>query len=167
MKLCFLVVDSIEDELEIWDFREVWVEVWEKADIEDMRTICIRLFIDGLDLLQQTILLYFLVIEEVLEEMLIVKLQEGSKVEFVGVVHFLVIVVDVETFIQESFVLEMHGEEFVLFLQEIDYLIVIWLVVLGVLVKLRNKVVESLLGIVDLIDLKYSYFGLVDHIMWS
>lgn len=60
-----------------------------------MRAIGIRLFIDRFDLLQQTVLLYLLVIEEILEEMLVIKLQKVSKVELIWVIHLLVIVVDV------------------------------------------------------------------------
>ena len=59
----------------------------------------------------------------------------------------------------------MHGEEFIFFLQEIDNLVVIRLIVLRMLVKLRNELVKGLLRVVDLIDLHYSFFGLVDHIM--
>lgn len=52
----------------------------------------------------------------------------------------------------------MHGEELILFLQEIDDLIIIRLIVLAVLVKLRNEVVKSFLGVVYFIDLEYSIF---------
>ena len=41
------------------------------------------------------------------------------------------------------------------------------LIVLGMLVKLGNEVVEGFLRIIDFVDLFYSFFGLVDHIMRS
>lgn len=130
-----------------------------------MRAICIGLFIDGFDFFQKTVLFDFLVVEEVLEEMLIIQLQERSKVELIWVVHFFMVVINVQTLIEESLILEMHREKLILFLQKVDYLIVIRLIVLGMLVKLRNEVVESLLRVIDLIDLHYSFFGLVDHVV--
>lgn len=130
-----------------------------------MRAICIGLFIDGFDFFQKTVLFDFLVVEEVLEEMLIIQLQECSKVELIWVVHFFMVVINVQTLIEESLILEMHREKLILFLQKVDYLIVIRLIVLGMLVKLRNEVVESLLRVIDLIDLHYSFFGLVDHVV--
>lgn len=130
-----------------------------------MRAICIGLFIDGFDFFQKTVLFDFLVIEEVLEEMLIIQLQEGCKVELIWIVHFLVVVVNVQALIEESFVLEMQREKLILFLQKVNNLIVIGLIVLSMLIKLGNEVVESFLRVIGLIDLHYSFFGLVDHIM--
>lgn len=130
-----------------------------------MRAICIGLFIDGFDFFQKTVFFDFLVIEEVLEEMLIIQLQKGCKVELIWIVHFLVVVVNVQTLIEESFVLQMHREKLILFLQKVNNFIVIRLIVLSMLVKLRNEVVESFLRVIDLVDLHYSFLGLVDHIM--
>ena len=67
MELLLFVVDSVQDELQIWDLWDIRIKIWKEADIEQMGSVRIALLVDGFNLFQKTIFLDFLVIKEVFE----------------------------------------------------------------------------------------------------
>ena len=72
MELSLLIVEAIENVLKVTDFWKGRKEVWEKTDIENVCSIRITLLVDGLDLLQKAIFLYFLVFKVVFKQVLII-----------------------------------------------------------------------------------------------
>lgn len=152
MKFYFLVVDSVEDELQIRYLWSFWVEVGEKTDVKEVRAVDVALFVDGFYFPKQTILLDFFMLEEILEQHFIVPVQKLFKAESWGRLFFIE-VIDVEVFIEKSLSFEMGWEKLIFFLEEMHYLVVHWFVVFRVFVKLGNEEVENLIWIVELIYL--------------
>lgn len=100
VEFALLVVDAIQDEFQVGYFRKGRVEIGKQADIEQVTAVGIGLLIDRLHFLQQTVLLHFLMVEEVPKQMLIIQLQKSSEAHFGRVTGFLSRVIEEESFIK-------------------------------------------------------------------
>ena len=72
MEFSLLIVEAVENVLKVTDFWKGRIEVWEKTDIKNVCSIRATLLVDGLDLLQKAIFLYFLVVKVVFKQVLII-----------------------------------------------------------------------------------------------
>ena len=163
VELCLLVVDAVEYELEVGNVGEVRVEVREEADVEDVRAAGHTLLEDGLDLLEQAVLLDFLVVEEVLEQLLVVPLQKLTQRQPDTTLLLLKAVVLVQVFVKHDLVLEVGREENVLLLQLAHNLFAEERVAPGVLEQLGDEEVEDLVRIVEVLCFKYLLPGFAGH----